>query len=162
MSSISYEVFSGPEISDDIIRQYLEINSTVYPEFTYGRIDFQKLRNRLNEDKYVKLVIARQDLKLTGWLMVSYSEKQNIHHFNMLVHDNFHRRGIGSKMLYMGKELFDELHGVLVPVNTYKRKDGKPYPSPLNFYLKNGFTLTGRKFVEYDNIELVEIKWSKN
>ena len=74
---------------------------------------------------------------------------------------DFHKMGIGSTLLDKAKELVDELYGVLVPIDIYERKDGKHYQSPLNFYLKNGFRLTGRKFIEYENVELAEIKWSR-
>ena len=66
-----------------------------------------------------------------------------------------------QQLLVRAKQHFKELYAVVVPISRYKRRDGTQYRTPIEFYKKNGFALTGKKFVEYRGVHLVEIKWSK-
>ena len=116
--------------------------------------------NLLKKNENVKVITATLGDKLLGWLMVSFAENRGLYHFNMLVRRDFQRTGIGKQLLIKAKENFDELYGVVVPVNRYKRRDGTQYKTPIDFYKKNGFSLTGKKFTEYKVVQLVEIKWS--
>ncbi len=159
MDNFQLSVLNGSDIQNDHIHQYIKINLSEYPKFT-REIKFLKFKNFLNQNEERKIIIATSDEKLIGWLMVSFADKLGIYHFNMLVHRDFQRTGIGSKLLLNAKEHFNELYGVVVPVNRYKRRDGTQYRSPLEFYLRNGFQLTGKKFIGYKDVTMVEIKWS--
>ncbi|MHA2099215.1 MAG: GNAT family N-acetyltransferase [Candidatus Kariarchaeaceae archaeon] len=159
MENIVLTVLNGSQIQSDVIQQYIEINSSEYPKFTKP-IEFGKFKNYLSKDKSIKVVIAASGDKLVGWLLVSFADRLNLYHFNMVVHRDFQRNGIGGKLLGKAKEHFNELYGVVVPVSRYKRRDGTQYHTPIEFYKNNGFSLTGKKFVEYRDVHLVEIKWS--
>lgn len=150
---------NGSEIQSDHIHQYIEINSSENPKFTRD-IKYETFKNFLKKSDDLKIITATSEEKLLGWLMVSFADRLGIYHFNMVVHRDFQRTGIGGKLLINAKLHYKELYGVVVPVNRYKRRDGTQYRSPLDFYLKNGFTTTGKKFVEYRDVTMLEIKWS--
>lgn len=159
MEHIEYNLLNGSEIQNNFIEQYIEINLSENPKFT-REIRFETFKNLLHRDNSIKIILATSGEKLLGWLMISFAENRGLYHFNMLVHREFQRAGIGKQMLTKAKENYDELYGVVVPVNRYKRRDGTQYKTPIDFYKKNGFSLTGKKFVEYRDVQLVEIKWS--
>lgn len=156
---LEFNVLNGFDIQSNIIQQYIELNSSEYPKFT-REIKFETFMNFLKKTEDIKVVTATSDDKLIGWLMVSFADRLGIFHFNMIVRRDFQRTGIGRKLLVRAKLHFSELYGVVVPISRYKRRDGTQYPTPIEFYKKNGFSLTGKKFVEYRDVHMVEIKWS--
>ncbi|MCE7735344.1 MAG: GNAT family N-acetyltransferase [Candidatus Heimdallarchaeota archaeon] len=159
MENIEFNILNGFEIQSNYIEQYIDINLSENPKFT-REIQFPKFKNFLKQEREIKVILATSGDKLLGWLMVSFAENRGLYHFNMVVHREFQRVGIGKQLLIKAKENFDELYGVVVPVNRYKRRDGTQYKTPIEFYKQNGFSLTGKKFVEYRDVQLVEIKWS--
>jgi len=159
LDNIEFIVLIGSKIQSNYIEQYIELNSSEYPKFT-REIKYGSFKNFLSKNENLKVIIATSEDKLIGWLMISFAERQGLYHFNMLVHRDFQRKGIGSKLLLNAKQHYNELYGVVVPVNRYKRRDGTQYHSPLEFYKQNGFTLTGKKFVEYRDVTMLEIKWT--
>lgn len=161
MDNIQFTVLNGFDIQSDIIRQYIELYSAEYPKFT-RELKFESFLNFLKKNESIKVIIAVEEDKLIGWLMISFAENQGLYHLNMLVHREFQRIGIGSQLLTHAKVIFNELYGVVVPVSRYKRRDGTQYQTPIDFYKKNGFLPTGKKFIEYKNVQVVEIKWSNN
>lgn len=107
------------------------------------------MKHNLNRrGKVIVIAGLNEHNQLVGWLMVSKSKKYIENHFNMVVGDKYQRRGIGRALLSMAKEIYDELYAVVVPANNFKKRDGRIYPSPLNFYRRNGFELTGKKYIE--------------
>ena len=80
----------------------------------------------------------------------------------MIVNGKYQRQGIGSKMITMAKERFKDLHGWIVMDFSHKRSNGDIYPSPLNFYMKNGFEVTGKTLDSIPDVTLYQIKWLKD
>lgn len=147
-------------MKDNFIHQYIQLRVDEYPRFI-GIPDIESFKNRINRKKDIKLFLAyiETNNELTGWLQVNQSDKDGLYWFNMIVKGAYHRRGIGSKLLSISKKEFQELHGLIVAKDIYRKRDGSVYPSPKGFYLKNGFVSTGRQFIEYGNIILHEIVW---
>ncbi|MHA2503663.1 MAG: GNAT family N-acetyltransferase [Candidatus Kariarchaeaceae archaeon] len=157
---VSYRVLPAKEVPYNLLHQYVEINFRVYPDFTTNRTP-KVLMKRFTENERIRLILALDGDRLVGWLQLTPIKDTSKHHFNMLVDDKDHGRGIGTRLLTEAKKLEDELRGVMVPIEGYKRRDGLPYRSPVEFYKKNGFVLTGESWIEYGDVEIVGMIWSR-
>lgn len=67
-------------------------------------------------------------------------------------------KGYGKKMLELLMEKEPILNGWATDHNRYTKADGSPYPSPLEFYVKLGFTITDIR-LETDKLSSVKIVW---
>jgi len=81
--------------------------------------------------------------------------------FALIVDAGFQRMGYGCSMLQFAKEKESELNGWVIDHSGEKKKDGSPYLSPLEFYIKNGFTKSEER-LELDHISAVKIKWRRD
>jgi GNAT superfamily N-acetyltransferase len=70
-------------------------------------------------------------------------------------------QGLGSQLLDSAKENHAELYAWVVDHNNYQLSNGKSYQSPLDFYLKNGFTVIADTRLEQDKISAVKIHWHR-
>lgn len=67
--------------------------------------------------------------------------------------------GLGSFLLNRLKQQTAELHGWVVDHSNYLRADAMPYPSPLNFYLKAGFSVQAGCRLETPVLSAVKVVW---
>ena len=51
------------------------------------------------------------------------------------------KRGLGTKLLELLKEKENILNGWVIDHANYIKQNGEPYPSPLEFYIKNDFNV---------------------
>lgn len=79
--------------------------------------------------------------------------------FAFIIHPEYQGKGIGRELISMAKDRAESLNGWVVVTDTLKRADGKPYRSPLQFYLKQGFTQTGKQF-KTEVMETTHIQWN--
>ena len=63
----------------------------------------------------------------------------------------------------LNKLKFDEatLNGWVIDHPHDKKRNGKRYKSPLEFYLKNGFILIPETRLQLETISAVKINWTK-
>lgn len=67
--------------------------------------------------------------------------------------------GYGTRLLNLAKEKEPVLNGWVIDRNEGVKYNGKPYRSPLEFYLKNGFqTIPGIR-LELATLSAVKIQW---
>ncbi len=81
--------------------------------------------------------------------------------FAIIIDDRLQRQGLGTAFLGLLKQREQELCGWVVDDDRYLKADGTPYPSPLLFYLKQGFALLPDTRLETDRMSAVKIRWSR-
>lgn len=79
--------------------------------------------------------------------------------FAVILDSSLHKKGIGTFLLDQVKDQEKSLHGWVVEHDNYRRSDGETYPSPLNFYLKNGFKIIEEIRLESSKLSAVKITW---
>jgi len=82
--------------------------------------------------------------------------------FGMALSRQWHGQGYGTQLLDHAKTQTDTLYGWAIDHDQEVRGDGSPYPSPIGFYRKNGFTVLEDQRLETDKISAVKICWVKN
>lgn len=98
--------------------------------------------------------------KLVGWLFLFIRDQQRW--FAMIVNTKNSRKGYGSRLLSIAKSKHNELHGWVIDSDGYVRGDGRPYYSPLRFYIKNGFKVIVQVRLELPHIAAIKIYWQKH
>jgi GNAT superfamily N-acetyltransferase len=117
--------------------------------------DFDKYLNKLLELKHSLLVMDGDQVK--GWAVTFVRDEEKW--FAIIVDSALHGRGIGTLLLNHLKSNETLLNGWVIDHNRDRKKDGKPYPSPLKFYEKNGFTVYPNNRLELETLSAVRIKW---
>lgn len=79
----------------------------------------------------------------------------------IILDSKIHGRGFGSALLDELKVDEELLNGWVVEHNNYLRANGKPYQSPIGFYLKNGFIVLPEKRLESPHLLAVQLQWRK-
>ena len=105
----------------------------------------------------VHYFLGDDDGKAIGWAFVF--ERDDERWFAIIVDGSMHQKGLGSLLLNMLKENEPILNGWATDHNRYVKQDGRPYPSPVAFYLKNGFIVHHEERLDNDKINAVKIVW---
>ena len=79
--------------------------------------------------------------------------------FAIILDGKIHGRGYGSALLDELKVEEKLLNGWVVEHNNYLRGNGKPYQSPIGFYLKNGFVVVPENRLDTPNLSAIQIQW---
>lgn len=80
--------------------------------------------------------------------------------FAIILDHKIHGRGLGSALLEELKMEEEVLNGWVVDHNDYLKTNGKPYQSPLGFYLKNDFSVLSDSRSDTPLISTVQIRWT--
>jgi GNAT superfamily N-acetyltransferase len=96
--------------------------------------------------------------KIQGWAFVF--ERENEKWFAMIVNRSLQGKGIGTSLLHSLKENEPILNGWVIDNTIYERADGSSYPSPLQFYLENDFTVLPEIRLETPELSAVKITWN--
>lgn len=89
--------------------------------------------------KPVHYLLTSKENLIVGWAFTF--ERENNRWFAIIVDSRIQRKGYGSMLLSSLKADNPTLFGWVTDHDKYVKADGSKYMSPLNFYLKNGFTL---------------------
>jgi len=79
--------------------------------------------------------------------------------FALILDRQYQGRGLGSRLMDHLKTQHPALCGWVADTDRYVRADGSPYPSPLMFYLKNGFEIQLQQRLELPQLSAVKICW---
>lgn len=79
--------------------------------------------------------------------------------FALLLHRSIQGRGIGSQLLAAFKADNAALCGWATDVAHFRKADGSPYLSPLDFYRKNGFSILTEIRLQTDVLSAVKVVW---
>ncbi len=104
-------------------------------------------------------LIVDEKAEVQAWL--STFTRDEARWFAMIVDSSLQGRGIGSQLLNEAKKQESELNGWATDHNRDKRTDGKAYPSPILFYIKNGFEVLDDIRLEKGALSTVKIRWTK-
>lgn len=104
------------------------------------------------------LLVTDEAKKVIGWLVTF--DRDNARWFTLLLDRTIHGKGIGSHLLDIVKNSCKELSGWVTDHGNDKRADGSTYPSPINFYKKNGFRVLENIRLEKGALSAVKIQWS--
>lgn len=130
-----------------------------YPEkLNYASFsDFENYLHNLSDQSHILLVDENKNIK--GWYFDFIRDKEKW--FAIILDSQVKGIGFGTKILNFAKSKEKVLNGWVIDHNKDKKKNGKIYESPLNFYLKNGFKKLSGQRLELDKISAVKIKWTK-
>tara|TARA_B110000046_G_scaffold140743_1_gene147318 strand:- start:3631 stop:4089 length:459 start_codon:yes stop_codon:yes gene_type:complete len=103
-------------------------------------------------------VVKDDDQNFCAWYFKfdRHDERQ----FGIIVYKNYPRNGLGKVFIENAKLTNKPPFAWVVDSNKYKKEDETHYISPLNFYLKNGFSLTHERWGS-EKIKTVKITWHK-
>lgn len=120
-------------------------------------IDFENYLKKLTEQSHY-LLLNENEL-VVGW--ASIFTRENERWFAIIISGKIQGKGYGTKMLNALKKCEPVLNGWVIDHNLDKKLNGKPYLSPLEFYLKNEFKLISDHRLELDFMSAVKIYWTK-
>lgn len=154
MDIISKQILTPNEKS-----QLFSLWNAEYPE----KITLQSLENLdnylngLTDQMHYFLLNDKQQIE--AWALTFKREKEKW--FAIIVSEKIQGSGIGKEMLNKLKVDEDTLNGWVIDHTHDKKRNGTRYKSPLEFYLKNGFTLIPETRLELETISAVKINWTK-
>jgi GNAT superfamily N-acetyltransferase len=104
--------------------------------------------------------LIEEDQELIGWMATF--ERENERWFSIILDSKHQKMGLGSRLINEAKKKEFYLNGWVVDHNNDIKSNGKPYQSPLSFYLKNDFEVLKEIRLETDKISVVKIRWTKS
>tara|TARA_R110000868_G_scaffold259361_5_gene517302 strand:+ start:64118 stop:64585 length:468 start_codon:yes stop_codon:yes gene_type:complete len=117
--------------------------------------DFENYLDGLVNKNHILLIDEIAGIK--GWL-VTFT-RENERWFVMILDSKVQKRGLGSKILTLGKKDATVLNGWIINHNGLKKRNGHFYESPKNFYKKNGFEILETTVLENENLSAIKIQW---
>lgn len=139
--------------------QVLQLWNNEYPEkLAYKNMaGFESYLENLNEVKH--FLLANNDEKIQGWAVTF--KRENETWFAIILSENLHGKGWGTKVLNELKQNKKALNGWVIDHSNDKKRNGSFYKSPLEFYLKNDFEVLSDTRLELEIMSAVKIKWKK-
>jgi len=147
------------ELSKTNKEEVLNLWNNEYPEkLSYKTLqDFESYLENLAEQSHILMINDKQELK--GWYFDFMRENEKW--FAIILDSKLHGKGLGTRILHMAKEKENVLCGWVIDHDSYRKKNGEIYRSPIEFYLKNGFKRLEKIRLELEIISAVKIKWRK-
>ncbi len=140
--------------------QLMKLWNREYPQKLIYQLlsDFESYLESLSEQSHILIKDDNQQIK--GWYFEFIREHEKW--FGLILDAGIQGKGFGSQLLNEGKSQNMELNGWLIDHNNYLKKNGENYYSPLDFYLKNGFSMIPNQRLKLDKISVVKITWKKD
>ena len=140
--------------------QLLDMWHDQYPKtLAYkNRQSFEDYLISLKNPQHTLLIGESGEVK--GWLAKMVRDEKDW--IAIILDKSIQQQGYGSQLLDRVKAQSDEINAWVVDHNNYKKADGSTYQSPLNFYVKNGFTVIPEERLEQSKITAVKIRWRKS
>jgi hypothetical protein len=160
MSTINnFEIISFSNINQ-VHKEYIfNLWNAEYPE----KLAFKSL---LNVDIYLNGLIEAKHFfvvdnlnQLQSWAVIF--ERDYEKWFAIIIDESFQKLGLGTLILNRLKSFSSELNGWVIDHENDIKSNGKPYLSPLPFYLKNNFIEIPETRLELENISAVKINWKE-
>ena len=147
------------QLNQEQKEQILQLWNNEYPEkLAYKSIDgFENYLEKLNEVNH--FLLMNDDEKIQGWTITF--EREGDTWFAIILSENLHGKGWGTKVLNELKQNKKALNGWVIDHSDDKKRNGSFYKSPLEFYLKNGFEVLSDTRLELEIMSAVKIKWKK-
>lgn len=148
-------IIDAENLSDEQKEEILLLWNKEYPvQLGYKDMAaFDSYLDGLTEKKHYLVISAIGTV--VGWAMTFTRDGERW--FAMILDRSQHRKGLGTQMLNKLKEAEPVLHGWVTYHHHYVRQDGTPYPTPLGFYLRNGFFDMGER-LNTEQLSAVKIR----
>lgn len=150
-------ILSSETLSDTQKVQVVRIWNNEYPVvLAYeSLLQFEKYLEKLSDFKHYYTL--NDQGYLVSWL--SIFNRHGKRWFAMIIDSEYQNQGLGKQLLNQAKQDEPQLYGWVVDHNNYLKKDGQKYSSPLDFYLKNGFSCQVDQRLETSKLSAVRIYW---
>ena len=106
-------------------------------------------------DKKYYLLLTNDDI--AGWA-ASFTTGP-VRSFFIMIDGAYHGKGYGTQLLDHIKQHNPKLFAWAIDHNEDIKSDGSSYPSPVSFYLKNGFIINEDLRLENELLSAVNILW---
>ncbi|MDB4918881.1 GNAT family N-acetyltransferase [Mucilaginibacter sp.] len=121
-----------------------------------GMDEFDAFINPLINPKHYLLINDADEI--VGWAATFSIETARC--FLIMLSGTFHGKGHGTLLLNELKKNETQLFGWAIDHNNDVKANGNSYPSPINFYLKNGFAINNDLRLENEQLSAVNILWT--
>ena len=159
MQKVRGHINSTRNLSHNEKKQLTELWNRLYPA-ALAHNDVAGFEGYLSDQRDVRhLLLLDEQHEIKGWLSHFIRDKERW--FSILVDPSCQGHGWGSRLLSLAKKECERLNGWIVDGNDARRKDGKAYLPPVDFYLKNGFVIDRESKTEKNGVRFVKIIWEK-
>nr|WP_315247950.1 hypothetical protein [uncultured Flavobacterium sp.] len=117
--------------------------------------DFDIYLNGLLNTKHYLLL--DDENKINGWAYTFLRENEDW--FGLILNHNFQEKGNGSLLIDLIKSKNNSLNGWVNDGEKEVKQNGSFYTSPMQFYLKKGFTIIPEIRIENEKLSAVKINW---
>ena len=143
------------------ISKSLTEDQTNHIDYLWNEVYPVKLKNRFGLllkgiNEYNHHVLLNEADQVIGWA-VAFLRDEEIW-FSILVSGANQNKGYGKMLIDSLKQNCKNLCGWVIDHNNDLKQDGSTYYTPMQFYQKNGFTVTADR-IESDMISAVKIKY---
>lgn len=147
------------QLSEDQELQIYELwNKEFTAKISYNDIsEFEAYLDKLVEQHHI-LVLDEYE-NVLGWFFDFIRDEERW--FAIIIDSSLHGKGVGSKILDLAKSSNKVLNAWVTDHNTDLKRNGEPYQSPLQFYIKNDFEVLTDVRIETEILSAVKIRWSK-
>ena len=139
--------------------QLLTLWNKEYPK-TLNYNSIKEFEVYLSELKDLNHIILIENNTITAWYFDFL--RDGVRWFGMIVDSMIQGKGIGSNLLDLAKEKRTKLNGWVIDHKREVKANGEPYISPLEFYIKNGFTTITDNRLENEKLSVVKVVWKRN
>lgn len=115
------------------------------------------LQNLENQQHFFAL---NENEQIVAWAFTF--ERDSERWFAIIIDSKQQRKGLGSLLLNVLKEKEQILTGWVTDHNNYTKQNGEIYPSPLPFYLKNGFAVCENVRLKTEKLSAAKIRYVRN
>lgn len=151
------QIVKHTDLSFNHKQTILRLWNNEYPKsLTYDSMfKLEEYLTHLSQQSHYFLMI---DEEIIGWAFTF--ERENEIWFAIIISEEFHFKGFGTLLLNKLKTNHSKLNGWVIDNANQLKSNGNFYQSPLDFYIKNDFTLIENIRLETDKISAVKINWS--
>ena len=152
------EMIETKDLTEGQKRKVLDLWNQEYPErLKYADLgEFNEYLENLTHKKHY--LLTNPENGIDGWVFLF--ERENEIWFAIILDCRIQGQGIGTKLLKKIQANEDKLNGWVIDKSSDRKCDGQIYKSPLNFYLKNNFSIIPEQRLETDKISAVKIVWT--
>src|SRR3569833_1592092 len=149
-------IISTPYLSIEQKQTALNIWNTEYPVRLHmpAMANFDAFIVFLSDPKYYLLLDSEN---IAGWATTFTAGP--VRCFFIMLNGAYHGKGYGTTLLNELKKEGPQLFAWAFDHNNDVKPDGRPFPSPINFYIKNGFTVNNDLRLENEALSAVNILW---